>query len=196
MTLRNSLVLALLAGIGGVLVGRAIPRDAPGAGTIETPPHAPLTAAPRHGCNAERAELASTKTQLAICMAFRAPPSEADTPDAPEQTEEWSDAARVRRNREVWAAHKEFVFVRHPDGSVHYYPPNEPIHEGLIVARRLPNGEIGWYTGPGPRTDPAAFQPSPDLVMPVIRREADGTITVNGKPGDPVLQRFGGKPPD
>jgi hypothetical protein len=32
--------------------------------------------------------------------------------------------------------------------------------------------------------------------MPVIRREADGTITVNGKPGDPVLQRFGGKPPD
>jgi hypothetical protein len=126
-------------------------------------------------------------------------------PDAPElesaDPQHTPSAAEIRRNRELLDSYSEAVIVQHPDGTTGVYKPDEwPIDgDGLIVARKLPSGNIGWYAGPdaGPRSDPAAFRQLdlPKIAPPVIVREPDGTLTVNGKPGAPALQRmFPGKP--
>jgi hypothetical protein len=201
MTIRRSraLALALAAGIAGVLIGRTtVLRGAPRAQV--NPPHAPF-AAPLTGreCKIERAELAATKAQLAHCMGEAPQPPEPDAPTAVETAAE-EEVNRVRRNMEVLRNHPEdAVVVRRADHTVSYYAPNEPIPDGIIVARRLPGGELGFYAGPdaGPRSDPAAFRappPGSPLAGPVIERAPDGTIMVNGKPGAPVVQwMFGGK---
>jgi hypothetical protein len=198
MTIRRSLAFALAAGIGGVLIGRTtVTRDAPRL-QVKVP-HLPSTA-PLAGreCKLERAELAATKAQLANCMADTPQPAEADAPTAVETAAE-AEANRVRRNHEVLRTHTEVVIVRRADHTVSVYPPNEPIPDGVIVARRLPSGEIGWYAGPdaGPRSDPAAFRPAPPgspLASPLIfERDTDGTIMVNGEPAAPSVQKmFGG----
>jgi hypothetical protein len=146
-------------------------------------------------------------------MAFFARSPKAEPSDVPERSEadapgfehvdpqQTPNAAEIRRNRELLDSYSEAVIVQHPDGTTGVYKPDEwPIDgDGVIVARKLPGGEIGWYAGPdaGPRSDPAAFRQVdlPKIVPPVIVREPDGTLTVNGKPGAPALQRmFPGKP--
>ena len=59
------------------------------------------------------------------------------------------------------------------------------------VARKLPDGRVGWYVGPGPRSDPASFQPlgESDLGLPVIERR-DGTIFVDGIEADQEVQEM------
>ena len=92
------------------------------------------------------------------------------------------------------------TLVQHYDGRTGVYKPDEwPVDgDGIIVARKLPSGELGWYAGPGagPRSDPAAFRPSdpPTIPSTIWGREPDGTITINGKPAaDSVQFMFGGK---
>jgi hypothetical protein len=160
MTIHSTLALALAAAIAGVLIGRTTAsRDAPQA-QVEAP-HAPSTA-PLAGreCNVTRAELAATQAKLAHCIADPPQPPEPDAPAADDEEAE-AYAEREQRNREVLRTHPEVVIVRRADGTTSIYPPNEPIPDGIIVARRLPSGEIGWYAGPdaGPRSDPAAFWP-------------------------------------
>jgi hypothetical protein len=97
-------------------------------------------------------------------------------------------------------SYSEAVIVQHFDGRTGVYKPDEwPIDgDGIIIARKLPSGDIAWYAGPdaGPRSDPAAFRipPARDIDEVVIDRAPDGTITINGKPADNAVQRmFGGK---
>jgi hypothetical protein len=92
----------------------------------------------------------------------------------------------------------EAVIVRHSDGTLGVYAPDEwpSDGDGEIVARKLPDGEVGWYAGSdaGPRTDPRAFWPAdPErpLHVPRVRRESDGTVTIDGVPADDCM--FGGK---
>jgi hypothetical protein len=111
------------------------------------------------------------------------------------------DAAEIKRNRKLLKTYPEAVIVQHFDGRTGIYKPDEwPIDgDGIIVARKLPSGDIAWYAGPnaGSRSDPAAFRvpPAPsDLVEPIIETAPDGTIMINGKPADNAVQRmFGGK---
>ncbi|MRG93665.1 hypothetical protein [Polyangium spumosum] len=203
--------LMLLACGGGVLLGRALPRD-PSRDAGATPGRAPtvtFTPSRQPSCGADRAELEKTQAELARCVAstFRAPPVEpsaepvaepAEEPDE-DTPEEYAarDAARMRRNVEVLKTHKEVIFVRRSDHSLWFYPPDQQIDDGLIVARRLPSGEIGWYDpDAGPRTDPSAFKPAPPgstHAMPEIETGPDGLIRVNGAIADPAVQKmFGG----
>jgi hypothetical protein len=155
----HAVVSSFVAGISGIAIGMLIGR-APA-------PRAPKPIAPESRmearCKAERAELTSTKAQLAICMAYTPHSPEVDTPAVEvEDTEEAIEAARVRRNRDVMATCPDFLVVRQADGTMGLFPPDEwpSDGDGIIVARRLPSGQIGWYAGPdaGPRSDPAAFR--------------------------------------
>jgi hypothetical protein len=151
------------------------------------------------------------KAQLALCMAFRTPESEAvpsgivegAMPDRPEPK-----LSNVRlpsgEERDVWRqfvdGDSDTVLVRHFDGTLGAYNTDEwPIDgNGDIIARKLPNGGLVWHVGSdaGPRTDPDAFRPwdPPIPPRPVWKREPDGTITINGKPASPGVQfMFGGK---
>jgi hypothetical protein len=208
MTLRSCLVLALIAGLLGALIGGALPRNASGAQVV--PSSARADGAPERKCKAERAEFASVKAQMAICVTYRGrgpiPESEASrVPETPENDPESLDlrlpsAEEIRRNRELLDRYSEAVIVQHYDGTTGVYKPDEwPIDgEGYIVARKLEDGTLGWYAGAdaGARSDPAAFRPwEPNIdPLPVMRREPDGTITFDGKPASPSVQRmFGGK---
>lgn len=139
-------------------------------------PQAPLS--PRD-CTAERAELNSTKAQLAICMAYERPADahEADKAgDAltPAQQLEAEEVERVRRYRQVLRENKEVVIVRRADQTVEAYQVGEPIPDGIIVARRLPNGEMAWYTGSGSRDDPASFRPvDTSFLKPPVFKQKD-----------------------
>ncbi|WP_437959425.1 hypothetical protein WME76_07050 [Sorangium sp. So ce119] len=159
MTMRGSLLFALVAGIAGVFIGRAMPRGAPLAQALESAstssspaPSSPIAAAPtRDGCKAERTELASTKAQLAICMAFVAPVHKAKPSSVPERTEHNTPAfdpadphgtptaAEIRRNRELLDSYPEAVIVQHPDGTTGVYRPEEWRNDGdgVIVARKM-----------------------------------------------------------
>ncbi|WP_437638582.1 hypothetical protein [Sorangium sp. So ce854] len=159
--MRSPLLFALLAGIAGVVIGRAMPRD----------------------------------TSAADALASASPSS---SPEVPQRT---PTAEEIRRNRELLDSYAEAVIVQHPDGTTGVYRPEEwPTDgDGVIVARKLPSGEIGWYAGPeaGPRSDPAAFRrlELPAVTPPTLVRGSDGTLQVNGKPGAPALQRmFPGTP--
>ena len=213
MTIRTCLVLATIVGLVGGLIGRLAPHNATSVQVAPSP--APSSAAPVRGrCEAARAVLASTKVQLAICTASRAfdarapetEPSgvpEVSEPDIrkPESIDPRLPSAE---DTQIW---REFVdsdsgalLVRHFDGTLGIYNPDEwPIDgDGVIMGRKLPDGRLGWYAGPdaGPRSDPAAFQPWEPPVdrLPVMRREPDGTITLDGKPASPSVQfMFGGK---
>jgi hypothetical protein len=195
MNLRGSLAFALLTGVAGVFVGRYVPAREPspkpprtGAVMVESI-YAPSTAQATP-CKADRAELASTKAELAICMAYGAPPS---PPERDSLTDsELEEAERVRRDIEVLQAHTEVVIVRRADHTTSIYPVGEPIPDGIIVARRFRNGEVGWYVGSGSRDDPASFRPAPpgSPLEPVIERGQDGKLYVNGKLGAPGLQHM------
>jgi hypothetical protein len=195
MTLRKSVAIILIAGIVGAFIGRAVPRDAPKAepapGASTTPSVAPPAG---HSCDAEHAELASTKTQLAICKAFdmRVPEPEPSSAVELEPTDPISlhRSEEIMRNRKRLDSYSEAVIVQHFDGRTGVYKPDEwPIDgDGIIIARKLPSGDMAWYGGPdaGPRSDPAAFRVPPprDYVEPIIERAPDGTIMINGEPVD------------
>lgn len=212
MTLRSWLVLALIAGFVGAFIGRALRRDAASAQAAPSASSAPSDAkASDPSCKSIRAELASIKARLAMCTALgtRAPDAEPST--APERSEPdsladsigsrgRSSTDEIRRNRKLLDGYPEAVIVQHYDGSTGVYEPDEWGNDGdgVIIARKLPSGEIGFYAGPdaGPRSDPAAFRPSDPAQIPPTDWgvEPDGTITIDGRPAPPAVQRmFGGK---
>ncbi|WP_437672439.1 hypothetical protein [Sorangium sp. So ce131] len=213
MTLRRCLAFALIAGITGAFIGRAFPHDAPSVQAAPSASSVDLAGAPAdRACEAERADFAATKAQLDICMAFRARVPEANPSGAPELLRPDHPAEsgalgprlpspeEIRRNRELLDSYPEAVIVQHHDGTTGVYKPDEwPIDgDGVIVARKLPDGTLGWYAGPdaGPRSDPAAFRPWEPQInpLPVWRRAPDGTIMIDGKPASPSVQfMFGGK---
>lgn len=213
MTLRSSVALIVIAGVVGALVGLTLLRNRPNVQASSSPSSAPSSVTPAgHSCQAERSELALIKTQLAICMAFDARVPEAEPSGNPQASEpnpsefEATDPLRVsraeeiRRNRKLLKTYSEAVIVQHSDGRTGVYRPDEwhSDRDGVIVARKFPSGDIGWYSGPsaGPRSDPAAFHTSADssdFVEPIIETASDGTILVNGEPADPVVQRMFGR---
>jgi hypothetical protein len=210
MTVRICLVLALLAGVVGAFVTRTMQRDAPSTQPTPSASSAPSTAeSAGHRCKPERAELAESRAHLAICMAFVMQASETVPPGVPEpdlpkiepiDSQSILNSEEVQRNRKRLDSYPEAVIVQHYDGRTGVYKPDEwPVDgDGIIVARKLSSGELGWYAGPdaGPRSDPAAFRPSdpPTIPSTIWGREPDGTITINGKPAaDSVQFMFGGK---
>jgi hypothetical protein len=203
MTIRSTIVLILVACVVGAFIGLAMPGAAPDDQAVPVALSAPPVAMPiDQSCKAERAELASTKMQLAICKAFdmRVPEPEPSSAPEPANPISRSRPEDVRLNRKRLDSYSEAVIVQHFDGRTGVYKPDEWSidGDGIIVARKLPSGDIAWYGGPdaGPRSDPAAFSvpPPPDIVAPIIERAPDGTIMINGEPADNAVQRmFGGK---
>jgi hypothetical protein len=205
MTIHRSLALAIIAstGIVGSFIGRAVPRDAPSTQTVLSESMAPSAAAPvDHDCEAERAELASAKAQLAICTAFitRAPetaPSDVSEVSKPAPPE--TESPEIRRNREILEGDSEAVIIRRTDGTIGIYKPEEwPIDgDGLIIGRKFSDGKLGWYGRPvaGTPSDPDAPRRNPPMfVGSSIKLQPDGTITMHGKPAPPsVLRMLGGK---
>lgn len=213
MTVRSCLVFAVIAGVIGAFLGHALQHD---ERSIEAAPNAPAApsaaASEERRCKAERADLTAVKAQLAICMASGAwGRSEAESSGgaevAPPDRADSKPSNVFGPGIEVLKASDEFessepgtLLVRHVDGALGIYHPDEwpSDDDGVIIARKLPDGRVGWYAGPdaGPRSDPAAFQPwePPIDRLPVMRREPDGTITLDGKPASPSVQfMFGGK---
>src|SRR5262249_40492864 len=88
MATQRSVAIALIVGLVGLLVGRALPRALSKAeATASVKPMPPVPLPTHHDCKAERTELSSTNAQLAICKAYlgRAPetaPSAAPDPEA------------------------------------------------------------------------------------------------------------------
>jgi len=207
-----ALALALVAGILGVFVGHALPRDElKTEAAVPARSMSPGTGPTGHDCKKEGVELSSTKVKLALCMAYRTPAPEAARSRAPEASEPEPLKPRlaprrttfthvVNEDRKLLDSYPEAVIVHHSDGKVGVYKPDEwpSDGDGQIVARKFSDGHIGWYGGPdaGPRSDPAAFQPlaPSDIVSPVMVYQPDGTITLNGVEADPAVQKmFGGK---
>lgn len=207
MTVRNCLVFAFIAGVMGAFIGRAMPRDVSNIQAVPSASFTPSAAAPAGlNCKAERKNIESFKAQLATCMANGAPAPETEAENVPELSEsELQDphlpsTEERREYRRRLDSYPEAVIVRHHDGTTGVYAPDEwPIDgDGTIVARKLSSGELAWYAGPdaGPRSDPAAFRTSdpPNISLPALKREPDGTITINGKPASSGVQfMFGGK---
>jgi hypothetical protein len=131
MTIPRSLALALIAGTGivGAFIGRALPRDAPSTQAILSGSPAPSATPPAgDDCKAERAELASTKVELAICMAFdtRTPKTApSDVPEVPKPDLPERESPEVRRNRELLEDDSEAVIVRRADGTIGIYKADE-----------------------------------------------------------------------
>lgn len=212
MTLRTCLVFALIASAAGAVIGRATWHDAPSLHAAPRTSSAHSETEPAHrGCKDERAALASAKAQLAICIALRtagleaAPSGAAEDapPDLPDS--KLSDAhLPSAEERQTWRKFVDSdsgtILVRHADGTLGVYEPDEWPNDGdgVVVARKLSSERIGWYAGPdaGPRSDPDAFLPwnPPIPPRPAWGREPDGTITINGKSASPGIQfMFGGK---
>jgi len=193
----QSFLLALTAGVVGIIVGRALPRGAPSPpGTIASAVPTSLATAPPD-CNADRAQLASTRTQLAICMAYRLPPAEAkpasSSPAQPAASASASpQAALVHPGQASVLAmltaaeslpHVEFVIVQHKDGTIRGYRTEDWLanrDDGQIIARESP-GRAGYYVvGGGPDAGPVSLH---DLAGP------DGVIKMGG-----LTVRFQKKP--
>lgn len=195
MTISRALGLVIIAAAGvlGAFIGRAVPREVAGvqANTGESPA-SPATTPADDECEAERSALASTKARLAICMAFdtadpmTAPSDipEVAAPDPPSPGIEQMLTEQIRSHHGRLESLPEAVIVQEANGTIGIYSPDEwPVDgDGLIIGRKFPNGEIGWYAGPdaGPRSDPAAFRPTKSAIVfgPDFVREADGSIRV------------------
>jgi hypothetical protein len=188
---RSHVVLALVAGVAGLLAGRAMPH-AP-APTANTTPTAPPTAPAQ--CRPERAQLASTRAQLAICMAYRAPSTDAEpvssaSPEPPAHPIPAHESlaqgmARLasdpdaRKFGDRLVSYPEAVLVRKADGTQGIYRPDEHSADSDdVYARKLPDGHIIYYLGPdaGPRSDPDAWGSLRDLAD----LSPDGQTVVSG----------------
>ncbi|WP_437538170.1 hypothetical protein WME79_19735 [Sorangium sp. So ce726] len=185
------------AGILGVFLGRAVPHDASGvAADASGSPTSPGTTPADDECEAERSALASTRAKLELCMAMDTAEPEAAPSSVPETPEPEPPASNVEPTvqeiiaEEIRSYHgrldslPEAVIVQEADGTIGIHKPDDgPIDgDGLIIGRKLPSGEIGWYAGPdaGPRSDPAAFRPTKSVIVFAhdFVREADGAIRV------------------
>lgn len=167
MGTRRALILSLAAGIVGVILGRALPHETPGASAVPGTASSPPAAMPPLDCKAERAELTTTRARLAICMAY-CPTAVAPEPTvatAPEPTERLAPALAelMRQTR-----YTEVVYVRRHDGTVRAYRAAEWSPDGSeqIFARSLPDGRIV-----GPDGEPTVYRRLRDLAGP------DGAIT-------------------
>ncbi len=188
---RSHVALTVAAALAGLVAGRVMPRGAPGHPPVAgAAPVAPPTTPAE--CRAERAQLTSTRAQLALCMAYRAPSTEPDAaaaaPEPPASTEPrgWMAwlAAEARKNHEEDERYPEAVYVRRADGTRAIYRPDEHSSESDdVYARKSMDGYVTYYLGPdaGPRLDPAAWGSLRDLADP------DGWVVMNGR----KLVRFG-----
>jgi hypothetical protein len=177
MTSSRAFGFVIIAGAGilGAFLGRAVPHGAPGvAADASGSPTSPGTTPAGDECEAERSALASTKAKLDSCMAINttdpgAVPS--GIPSAPEPEPPASNVEaplqeiiteEIRSYHERLESLSEAVIVRHSNGTIRVYKPEEWAidGDGIVVARKFENGEIGRYAGPdaGPRSDPAAFR--------------------------------------
>lgn len=194
MTLPRSLVLALalMAGVAGALVARAVPGDhEPTIGPVSSPSPAQSQAAP--ACEAQRAELSSARLKLALCLTMHTQsPSVQPELSAPAASDPHEfESPDIKRNRELLEGDSEAVIVRRPDGTIGFYASDEwPSNgDGIILGRKFSDGSIGWYSRPhagaGGR---AMFRGSS------IEIEPDGRITVRGKRAPPWVMRMLGEP--
>jgi hypothetical protein len=194
MTIPRSfaLVLALIAGILGAFVARAVPRNT----SSPRPIASALSASSAYmdpavnTCNAERTELASIKSQLAVCLSISKRAPKTVPPESPEEsTPDPSESPEIRRNRELLANDSEAVIVRRADGTIGVYKPDEwpSDGDGVIIGKKFPDGDFGWY---GRQTAHGRLM-SKGMG---IKLKPDGTITWLGKPAPPlVLRRLGFK---
>ncbi|WP_437282417.1 hypothetical protein WME90_18135 [Sorangium sp. So ce375] len=138
--------------------------------------------------------LASTRARLDVCMAIDTAAPEAAPSSVPETPEPEPPASNVEPTvqeiiaEEIGSYHgrldslPEAVIVQEADGTIGIHKPDDWPNDGdaLIIGRKLPSGEIGWYAGPdaGPRSDPAAFRPTKWTIVLAhdFVREADGRL--------------------
>lgn len=205
MVIRRSTAVALIAaaGVAGAVIERFVPCGTPSVQAARSAsPALSATGDAGQGCQAERTELASVEAQLAFCMALGARRPEEPAPEAPARAEldpppgvESPIATEIRRARERLDSLPQAVIVQHADGTIGYHDadawPSDG--DGLIIGRKLPDGQIGWYAGQdaGPRSDPAAFRrPESTIVLgPNVVRESDGTLRVR-RDAPPWMKRL------
>jgi hypothetical protein len=141
-------------------------------------------------CNAERTELTSIKSQLAVCLAIsKRAPKTVPPESSEESTPDPSESPEIRRNRELLENDSEAVIVRRADGTIGVYKPDEwpSDGDGMIIGKKFPDGDFGWY---GRQTAHGRMM-SKGMG---IKLKPDGTITWLGKPAPPsVLRRLGFK---
>jgi hypothetical protein len=178
VTVPRTVVVSLVAMCIGVAVGRTLPRETKAVARSASS-SAPVPAAPDRACKATRAELATVKAQLGVCMAYAQP--RADPAPAPEPPHEppppalaepqGMDAIRaeiqkIGAEREKWESSREVVVVENRDGRWKYYRPEDWPPDGgdmgaRVVMRKLPDGTWEEYD-PSPRTVRMAGPPGPD----------------------------------
>lgn len=182
MSTARAVLLALAAMAIGVAGGRALPRATLAVAMPSAPP-----AAPDRSCQAERAELATTRGKLAICLAYARPSSEpapapATTAAPDEPAGAWSGTldgllAEAQKARARDEASRELVYLRYRDGRIRAYRPEDgppdagDLDGARITMRKLPDGTWERYDPP-PHIVKLAGPPGPDglVTMPDGRR--------------------------
>ncbi len=178
---RSTAPLVLACGIGGLVLGRAIPRDAP-TPTASIVPVPMLSASP--ACGAERMELASVRAQLGVCNARLAQATSLDAGTATTAAEAPAVGATARSTvgdmfppellaQLVDAGVPASVLVRHRDGTVSSHTREDwpaDTDDGTIIAKTFP-GRAGYYLpDAGSDDDPVALRDLvPDGVVMVGR---------------------------
>jgi hypothetical protein len=160
---RRPLLLAVAGVVVAIIIGRVLPRfTAPAA---SAPSVAPASSA-RWLAAAERG---TSFTPLPPALPKAAPSVEPS--DNPQEAFVDRAFAATRKENEALAQYQEAVIVQRPDGTTGVYRPEEWGDSEHIIARKFPDGSLGYYAGldAGPRSDPAAFVPPHDEI------EADGT---------------------
>lgn len=167
------LLLAALLVLAGFAVGRWMPRPAasPPAIPVGEPTEPIPGAKPIADVTVDRAlrnDLASTRAQLAICLAFRAPP-EPDAPAPPpgpavEMDEETARLVRTHTtNADVVLVQGELGSMRaFPPGA--WPPPGGPPLGSRIIARKVDGGMERYVNGGTeliPTPDRPMFCPCP-----------------------------------
>lgn len=168
--MNRAVFLSIGAGVLGLLVGRALPREAPAPGTMAGAPLPHSVRAPAV-CTAERAQLSSVRAQLAVCMASRTTPAEDASPPPPTGSTPTALAAlpegfRALITQAYQQEGAEVVFVREPlpsarEGGATFYRTRAYAADewspdggsGRIFMQRHSDGSLDWYDAPTPARD-------------------------------------------
>lgn len=178
MTRGRAFVLSFAAMAVGVVVGRALPREAAADVRSASPRTTRAPGARDRTCETERAELATLKAQLGACMAYarpRADPAPALTraPAAPAEPQ-GMDAilAMLPEIRAESESARELVYVKDRNGRIRAYRPEEWPPEGgdvggaRIIMRKLADGT--WES----------YDPSPEVARMAGPAGRDGLVTL------------------
>lgn len=152
----------------GFALGLATPRPtgspSPATPPLRIPASGPADQGPpRDAC---KSQLSSTRTHLAICLAYRTSPEPSAPTPPPCPTAIMPGETQGEETARLVRASTEAVLVRRPDGSTRVYGPGEwppPGGPGIgshLIARKLPgDGGMEWRSPDGGAETRTIFPP-------------------------------------